>query len=63
LRFQLVFEVLRMKKLLMWLVLSVMVLSTVLFTLGCPKPAAPADPATPAPAGDDTSGALDEGGE
>lgn len=53
-----------MKKFLMWLVLSVMVISTVLFTLGCPKPEEPADPAsTPTPVGDDAGGVLDEGGE
>lgn len=53
-----------MKKLLMWLVLGVMTLSTVSFTLGCPKPADPAQELTPAPvagepvedAGDDTGG-------
>jgi hypothetical protein len=60
-----------MKKFLLWLVLGVMVLSTVLFALGCPKQTKPeerkVDPLTPA-AGDtsgggDAGGATDEGGE
>lgn len=64
-----------MKKFLLSLVLGVMVLSTVLFTLGCPKPTDPAEPLTPVPAGgdapvgddtattDDAGDAADDGGE
>ncbi len=54
-----------MKKLLMWLVLGVMALSTVSFTLGCPKPTDPAQELTPAPeAGEPVEDVGDEeGGE
>ena len=56
-----------MKKFFMWLVLGAMILSTVLFTLGCPKEPNPADQNVPpiAPAGDagGDAGGTDEGGE